>query len=413
MLGQRKQVGTQIHARLYALLYVVALSLYAPRSAAAEPATENRVLLVSAASSDRHDAETDAFLERVDDAIITGMRVATNTKRSRYAGALTVQRMKAVERTTVVPALRELESFTTAGLEDEIERARTPLPKHAKLDIVQVVARRVAPHDVRVDLELYAIDTQLRLKAIKSVGGCGEGEAIVLDQLRFATEEILTGSSAARPPEPIVVVSPAAPLTVGTVITIDGCKSVSNGYDALTYTWRQVGDEPQRVLPSSFAGRSFSFLAEREGTYQFTLQLKKVMSEEEVAASTSPPPVKVEVYRKPEAQTGDDKIVAALGESVHLEGATNLGDAAKFCWRQIAGPSLLSIEALTEKAPTNECGGCAAKSCAFVPKEPGLYAFELEASRLLKNASGGIDSGVMELTLRSRCEARTPSSPRC
>ncbi len=38
---------------------------------------------------------------------------------------------------------------------------------------------------------------------------------------------------------------------------------------------------------------------------------------------------------------------------------------------------------------------------------------KVASSRLRKNASGGIDSGVMELTLRSRCEARTRSSPRC
>ncbi|HEY1694684.1 MAG TPA: hypothetical protein VGG39_21080 [Polyangiaceae bacterium] len=389
------------------------------RDARADDTVTKRYYVVTAAYSDREDADAQPLLVRVDDSIMLGLNMAADTRH--FGRAFSVRRMTADQRKTIVPALITLESYTGHDLLRALDQAKM-LPDRVagkEVRIVQVAPRHTAD-GMRVTLELY--DTNLSLKKMKSVGGCGESDDVVLDQLQLAARSLVfekeetdprskklkngaakqDDASASVPFQPVITVTPAAPLTLGKTITVDACRSVDPDYDALTYEWTQVGaveggaksesnasvKAGARVFSTpKFEGRRFSFVPQQEGIYDFSLTIKKAIDGSIYRQAV---PQRLFIYRQAKANAGEDQLHDELGGTIRLSGSNTLGNDATYCWRQIGGPEVsLRLPAapwqLPSKIPFEHEGSCrapdcAGKECEFVPERPGVYSFQVDAT---------------------------------
>src|SRR5262249_26694106 len=122
-----------------------------------------------------------------------------------------------------------------------------------------------------------------------------------------------------RAPAAVIAQRPAGPVSVGTEVVLDGCRSHSPGHDALVWTWRQVDGPPDaRVIAASgVGGRKLRFAPEQPGTYAFELTVTRVVPGKGVARNSVRRTL--EVYEKPHALPGVNRVVERLGERVFLE----------------------------------------------------------------------------------------------
>lgn len=223
-------------------------------------------------TADKPDAATEALFDAVDNAVLTGVRLALAREVAgrRYDEVLSYRRIFAEARTTVVPTLRELSLYATRDLGREIEAARNKIPKGSPIHLLKPVVFRAPSGELRIDLEVYDPDG-MKLLAVKSAGGCGESQEEVLERLRQAAERLATAGED-RDPIAVTTIAPQGDIKVGTTVVLDGCPSADPDHDALAWTWKQTqAPDGVQVIPSSgYPGRRLRFVARNAGTYRLS-----------------------------------------------------------------------------------------------------------------------------------------------
>lgn len=339
-----------------------------------------RYVYLTTLTAEKPDAATVALFDRVDTAIMTGLRLATSRERDarRYDEVLSYRRIVA-ENVQTLKSFNELSRYTTRNLDQELDNARKKIKaKDAPLELLKPVIFRTASGELRVDIERYEPDG-MKLVAVKSVGGCGAGEEDVLERLRQAAER-LGSVDDDKKPLPVIAADPAGPVKVGTPVVLDGCRSADPDHDAITWTWRQSRTPPDEsgnplvLLPGSgHPGRQLRFVPEVPGRYEIQLEVKQVLGGQSGWTTRV-----IEVVAPPRAVTGPSRLVEKLDQVVELDGSASTPSSGTGGWRQISGPRV-TLGSMDDSGRDGAAGstGCSSLKCAFKPRETGLYGFEL------------------------------------
>jgi hypothetical protein len=345
-------------------------------------ASPPRVLYITTLAGPTADTVTEALFDSIDNAILTGVRLAIVRKADerRYDDVISYRRIYNEAHLSVTPTLEELSLYSMRDLRKEIEHAGKTIGKKSKLSLLKPVIFRAGTTEMRVDLELYE-PIGMKLLAVKSAGGCGESLDGVLERLRQAAER-LASADADRDPIAVTSAEPGGTIKVGTPIVLDGCLSGDPDDDALTWTWKQIAapknssGQEISVLPSSgYPGRKLRFVPEQDGRYEFELEVKQVFG-----GKLNPTRRVVDVVAPPRAVPGENRIVERVAEPVLLDATQSnpLGGVKRaFRWRQTAGPSVLLDEVTLTTSTGVGSTECKASLCSFTPREIGLYTFDL------------------------------------
>ena len=184
----------------------------------------------------------------------------------------------------------------------------------------------------------YAFEVSL------SEGGLRSPPARV-DVFASAADGVLPTAQAAAP----------ASAATGVPVTLDGTGSA--GESGLAYAWRQVSG-PAAGLTRADRAAATVVLFER-GTYEFELVVT------DLAGASLPARVRVDARDRtapPPVAVATAASTASVGDLVVLDGRASAG-AMRHRWTQVDGPWVTVTQGAVG---------------SFVPKAPGVYAFELE-----------------------------------
>ncbi len=179
---------------------------------------------------------------------------------------------------------------------------------------------------------------------------------------------------------PVVAVAPGGTVAPGREIVLDGSGTSDPDGDLLEFWWEQVSGPPVRMLKGKPDSPVWTCRLQQTGNYVFRMRASDGRRE----AVSGPVTFTVASGNlPPKADAGRD-IIAEAGKPVRLDGSRSKdpdGDALTYRWRQIEGPRVRDWIYEDMGRPERP---------AFVPREPGEYAFELVVSDGKENSEPAV-----------------------
>lgn len=305
------------------------------------------------------DGTMTAAFERAHSAIVEGARAGLGESNRRYKDVFTYEQIR-TQRADLLNSVNRLEAYAGASVRGALEVSRRMAKANTFTDYLSVAVYPEEQGTLRIEAELYSLG-DWQLKALKSIGGCGESADAVLSALRQTVVQIVAGQENS-PIDLNATASPPSPVRPGDSIQLDSCGSLDAEHDAYRYRWLPNSPAAKTVLPERGVERRVITLRPGEpGAYSFKLIATPLLRAEGQQEVTREVHVAVAVH--PVADAGPDCIVR-VGELVTLGacGGASACVGPNAQWRMVTGPSTLS----------NPSDG------RFAARVTGRYRFELE-----------------------------------